>query len=334
MHVKGARGLFLSLFFLILVGVTTARTDTLAPTVAPVYVPVIAGGYPCYSVDTLVVGEATEYRLKCADYHFLTVIHENGLLVLRPHPGRDVNGWGSSWYAYPYLRDTISAHSTIENITIYPDRVRVSTSGRVSAGDMGDFGTWRMTLDLVYDSVERKVSGAGTYHITLDGPLTAVGDLKLYKIASNYLIDVPLLSGGRGNTGDMSEVIINRDDSYDEHWIPTRGDHCPQNVAHKLSLHVLGQYNNVDTAALEDEPIDPAYKPGLKVILDDTQPTGASMIFCGFYNRDLSRAFWADNVAMHAIIRYMTTQTEFDYDVTFESRAAADECARPSTCLP
>lgn len=334
MHVKGARGLFLSLFFLIIVGVTTARTDTLAPTGAPVYVPVVVRGYPCYAVETLVVGQATEYHLKCTDQHFLTVIHEYGLVILRPHPGRDVNGWGSSWYAQPYLRDTSSAHSIIESVTTYPNRIRISTSGRVSIGSVGDYGTWRMTLDLVYDSIERKVSGAGTYHITLDGALAEVGDLKLYKIASNYLIDVPLLSGGRGNTGDMSEVIINRDNSYDEHWIPTRGDHCPQNVAHKLSLHVLGQYNNVDTAAQGHPPIEPAYKPGLKVVLDDTRPADAGMIFCGFYNSGLSHAFWTDNVATHAIIRADTAQTEFDYDVTFESRAAADECSRPSTCQP
>jgi len=333
MHVKGARGLLLSLFFLIIVGVATARTDTLAPTVAPIYVPVVAGGYPCYVVDTLVVDEATEYRLKCADYHFLTVIHEDGLLVLRPHPGRDVNGWGSSWYVQPYLVDTSSADTIIEEVIAYPDRIRVSASGSVLAGAAGNYGAWRMTLDLTYNSVARAVSGWGTYQVTLDRELIgAPGDLKLYKIASNYLIDVPLLGGGFGNTGDMKSVAYGDGGAS---WTPPN-DHCPQDPTYHMLIDVLGQYNNVDTAALEPEyePIDPAYKPGLKVILDDTQATGAGMIFCGFYAEAQSRDFWADNVATHAIIRQGTTRTEFDYDVTFESRAATDECSRPSTCLP
>lgn len=334
MSVKGARSLFLSLFLLIIVGVTTARTDTLAPTVAPVYVPVVVRGYPCYSVETLVVGEATEYRLKCADYHFLTAIHDWGMLILRPHPGRDANGWGSSWYVQPYLVDSSAAHTVIESVTAYPDRIRVSASGLVSVGATGDFGTWRMTLDLVYDSTARVVRGTGTYHVTLDDELgNSPGDLKLYKIASNYLIDVPLLGGGVGNTGDMSEVIVTLGDGPGFRWIPGR-DHCPQDRANRLSLDVLGQYNNVDTATQGHPPIEPAYKPGLKVVLDDTRPAGAGMIFCGFYNSGLSHAFWTDNVATHAIIRADTAQTEFDYDVTFESRAAADECSRPSTCQP
>jgi hypothetical protein len=324
---------FASIFLVAMLSVAAVRSDALAPATASIYAPVVARGYPCYSVDVHLQGNATEYRLTCAEQHFLTVIHENGLIVLRPHPGRDVNGWGSSWYVQPYVRDTSSAHSIVENVIAYPDRVRVSTSGQVSIGAAGDYGTWQMTLDLTYDSIARQVSGVGTYHIDLDGDLSSVGDLKLHKLASNYLIDVPLLSGGRGNTGDTSGVIVTPGDGSGYPWMPVR-DHCPQDKTNKLSIDVLGAYNEVDTAAQGHPPIEPAYKPGLKVVLDDTQPAGAGMIFCGFYDRDWAQFFWLDNVGAHAIVRPDTAQTVFDYNVVFESRAAADECARPSTCLP
>lgn len=331
MKLKRALVLFLGVFLLTMVGAATVHPGVSASTGTPIYVPIIAHNYPCYSVEIHSLGNVTEYRLRCADQHFLTVIHEDGLVVLRPHPGRDVNGWGSSWYAQPYLLDTSAAESVIENVTVYPDHIRVSTSGQISNGAAGDYGTWEMTLELAYSSTDRKVSGTGTYRVALDGDLTSVGDLKLYKIASSYLTNVPLLSGGHGNTGDMSEVIVTLNDGSGVPWIPVR-DHCPQNSAISLSIDVRGQYNNVDTAAQGYQPIEPAYKPGLKVILEQTHPPGAGMMFCGFYYSALGQAFWVDNVAVHAIVRPETLHTEYKYNVTFESEAMEDECERPSTC--
>ena len=324
--------MLLGSILLAILGAATVHTDALSSDDALVYVPVVAHNAPCYSVAIYNRDQATEYRLKCAEQHFLTVIHEYGLVVLRPHPGRDVNGWGSSWYVQPYIMDARSADSVIEDITVYPDRIRVSVSGRVSIGAPGDYGTWAMTLDLTYDSVARRVAGAGTYHIMLDGVLANVGDLKLHKMASNYLTDVPLLSGGRGNTGDLAEVIVTPGDGPGYHWIPAN-NHCPQDRAKKLAIEMVGQYNNVDSAAQGEPRIEPAYKPSLKVVLNDTSPESAGMIFCGFYERGWAHAFWTDNVAAHAIVRPGTAETEFNYDVAFESQALADECERPSTCV-
>ena len=323
--------LVLGATLLTILGAAPAQTDTLRSDDTLIYVPVVAHYAPCYSMEIHSRDQATEYRLKCAGQHFLTVVHEYGLVVLRPHPGRDLNGWGSSWYVQPYVMDARSAGSVIEDITVYPDRIRVSVSGRVSIGAPGDYGTWAMTLDLTYDSVARRVAGAGTYHIMLDGVLANVGDLKLHKMASNYLTDVPLLSGGRGNTGDLSEIIVTPGDGSGYHWIPVN-NHCPQDRAKKLAIEMVGQYNNVDSAAQGEPRIEPAYKPSLKVVLDDTSPESAGMIFCGFYERGLAHAFWADNVAVHAIVRPGTDETVFNYVVDFESQALADECERPSIC--
>lgn len=332
MNVKRAFVLILSIFLLTTFAAATAHLDEAATTGGSIFVPIIAHSYPCYSVEIHGQAPDIEYRLKCAGHHFLTVLEDNGLVVLRPHPGRDVNGWGSSWYVQPYLMDTRAAESIVEDITVYADHIHLTTSGRVSIGAAGDYGTWRMTLDLTYTAADRKVSGTGTYRLELDGDLISVADLKLFKIASNYLTDVPLLSGGRGNTGDMSEVIVSRNGDPGFIWIPVN-DHCPQDSATTLAIDVRGQYNNVDTAGQADPPIDPAYKPSLKVILEQTHPPGAGMMFCGFYETDGSQAFWLDNVAVHAIVRPETTDTEYRYNVTFESRAMEDECVRPSTCV-
>ena len=327
-----AAATWLLLCSLVLVLVGSAKAERSARQAdGTLFLPVITYNYPCYSVEVLSVGPAIEYHFKCGEQHFMTLIDEGGTLILRPHPGRDVNGWGSSWYVQPFIHDASFYSTSIDSVVAYPDHIHVSASGQVSQGAAGSYGTWDIALDFTYDSVARRVSGTGLYHVALAGELTGIGDLNLYKIASNYLIDVPLLGGGRGNTGDMTSATICHDAGFCYTWIPPQ-DHCPLDQTERLSIEAVGHYNNVDTAELGDEPIQPAYKPSLKVTLTNVEAASTGMIFCGFYAEALSQVFSADNVGLHAVIRQGTTQTTFDYEVGFESQAAPDECTLPSSC--
>jgi hypothetical protein len=296
------------------------------------YLPLVFQGYPCYSIEVLPTVAGAEYRFRCQQYHFMTLVYENGAIIFRPHPGRDANGWGSSWYAQPFLAGALLRDAIVESIVAYPNRIHVSTSGFVSrSGDL-TYGTWNLALDFVYDSFASRVGGTGTFHVILDDELTGgIGDLNLYKIASNHLEDVPLLGGGVGDTGDMVSTTVTINDSTSFAWTPP-SDHCPMNSAKKLSVNVSGAYNNVDTAAQGLAAIEPAYKPSLSVVLSSTQQIDAAMIFCGFYAEAQSKNFAADNVAIHAIVRQGTIPTEFHYRVDFASLALPDECSLPSSC--
>jgi hypothetical protein len=172
-----------------------------------------------------------------------------------------------------------------------------------------------------YSAEQKEITGIGQYSITLDGQLNdTTGDLNLYKIASNYLYDVPLLSGGTGDTGDMVQADV-VGDTFSFTWSPPEEPvYFPNDITDYLSIDVLGQYNEVDTAAQGYEPIDPAYKPSLKVILT-SQEAGLDMIFGGIYDWDKRQDFWEDNIGITPLVVRASTDTEFNFDVEFESRA-------------
>lgn len=332
-NIRGtASKLILSLLLLLPLGGMQPGLYTQQSNGYTLYIPLVFNHYPCYSVETITIGDATEYRFKCYKYHFMTLINENGTLNLRPHPGRDVNGWGSSWYAQPFLVGAILKNTVIQSVVAYPDRIHLSASGLVSRGNSSSYGSWNISLDFTFNSAEMMVTGTGVYSVFLAGGLTnETGDLNLYKIASNFLDNVPLLDGTIGDTGDMASVTVTLNDSLTFIWTPP-SDHCPADHANKVVISILGQYNNVDTAAMGYPPIEPAYKPSMTVVLWSTQPISPGIIFCGLYDDSKSRDFWEDNVGVHAIIPHETIQTEFNFNVQFESQPIPGECSLPSIC--
>jgi hypothetical protein len=183
-----------------------------------------------------------------------------------------------------------------------------------------------MTLVIECNRAAKKITGTGEYAIILDHQLSsATGDLNLYKIASNYLDDVPLLSGGIGDTGDMKWAEVkkgaNAEDFWFSPWIPPdQASFFPTDITDQLSINVIGQCNNVDTAAQGYEPISPAYKPSLKVVLISQQP-GIGMRFGGIYDQAKSKDFWEDNVGITPLVFRTSTETSFYFDVVFESAA-------------
>lgn len=274
-----------------------------------------------YSVVTLVVTNGTEYRFMAAQHHFMTLIDGGGTFIFRPHPGCDINGWGSSWYAQPFLPGATLQHTTIQTVTAAADGIHVNATGKVSRGTSATYGDWGVTYFFSYNSNQPNVIGNGTYTVTLDGLLDSnTGDLNLYKIASNYLDDVPLLPDGQiGDTGDMSQVIVTGD-NFTFTWTPpiTPG-FFPTDETDYLGVDVQGNLNRVDTAAMGYAAIAPAFKPGLTVVLSSTQP-GANMTFGAFYDEVTGQAFWADNVGVTPLVRIGSTQTQFSFVVTFTSQ--------------
>jgi len=210
--------------------------------------------------------KTTEYRLFYRDSHFLTVILDgNGAIAIRPHPGNDVNGWGSTWYPEPFLPGATLRKSAVSSKTTATNII-VKVSGIVSKGVRDSFGTWTMALSFGFDPTAKRISASGTYAVKLKDSLSEItGDLNICRIASNYLTDVPLLDGTTGDTGDMSYVKVT-DDFGSYGWTPPEQPaFFPQDPNSNLIIDVEGQYNNVDTVAQVFAAIAPAYKPTLQV---------------------------------------------------------------------
>ncbi len=280
---------------------------------------------PTYSVEQIAAGGATEYKFKLDNRHFATLIDEGGTYAFRPHPGCDINGWGTTWYAQPFLPlpEPVLTNTILGPIGADPAGIHVRASGKVSRGPTLTYGDWSSLIDYTFDPAGQVIAGAGQYTITLAGPLgEATGDLNLYKIASNYLDDVPLLSGGIGDTGDMKEAIVMKEAGVAWFtWVPPdQPAHFPTDKTDDLSIDVIGWLNEVDTAKQGYAAILPAFKPGLKVVLISLKP-GAGMMFGAIYNLAERQQFWSDNVGITPLISKTSPDTEFLFDVQLESVA-------------
>ena len=289
-----------------------------------VYLPLVVCSSD-YSIQKVTNSTYTEYRIIRSGHHFLTLIDKAGAVIIRPHPGNDVNGWGSSWYAQPFLPGTTLKHTLIKSIHALCNGVYWETEGAVSRGSDATFGTWRMVMEVTYDRPAKRIEGQGSYVIDLAGALNqSTGDLNLYRIASNYLHGVPLLSGGSGDTGDMqSAAVTGRDFTFT--WIPPEQPaHFPTDRSDHFSIEVLGQYNNVDNAKLGKPPIQPAYKPNLRIMLA-AHSASTGITFGGIYDTGESQNFAADNVGITPLILKDSPATHFEFDVGIVSTAIAGD---------
>ena len=277
---------------------------------------------PSYSVAVSGVSPVVECRFMYGDRHFMTLVDSAGAFVLRPHPGDDVNGWGSSLYLQPFLPGAVLGHTVIGKAAVSDDnsKIEVEASGQVSRGTVDTYGDWTVAISFTYDAAAQKISGTGLYWIGLQDGLTSdTGDLNLYKLASNYLQDVPLLSGGTGDTGDMQWADV-AGDNFTYRWIPDELPGCFLfgNPATWLTVDCVGNYNEVDTAAQGYAPIAAAQKPGLKISLT-MQSAGSTMIFGAIFDTAKATDFWEDNVGITPLILQPASQTEYSFDVTVES---------------
>ena len=267
-----------------------------------------------------------EYKFICDSHHFMTLVSQDGMgndiFDFRPHPGMDINGWGSSWYAQPFLSGATIDYTIVDSVIAYSNSIIAYGHGNVAQGTSGTYGTWNMQMEFQYDNQQKEITGNGSYEITLDGQLSgSTGDLSLYKIASNYLNDVPLLcTGGNGDTGDMEFVAVDGvPPIFPFDWFPTDGNTFPYDFTDFLSIDVKGNYNNVNTMSQGyGFYIEPAYKPSLKVVMTSNIPN-IEMIYGSFYNSAQSTEFDKDNVGITPLIVNSSSLTNFSFNLEFES---------------
>ena len=304
-----------------------AAAPTRAPDLHPAHV-------VAYLVEQRQVGDLTEYRFWADEHHFMTLVDEQGTLNLRPRPGRDINGWGSSWYAQPFLPGAEMGHTVIDLVQATAGGIQVIASGSVSRGASSTYGTWDVSLFVAYDPTERVITGTGTYTIALPSPLDATtGDLNLYRIASNYLHNVPLLHGDMGDTGDMAVARVGGQ-GMGLTWLPPQSPaHFPTDRSPWLSIDVVGAYNVVDTAAQGYARIEPAIKPSLQVTLTAHHPE-VEMMFGALYDTSVGQDFWEDNIGITPLIPHASDATLLAFDVGFESRAIEHHLMLPMVTRP
>jgi hypothetical protein len=268
----------------------------------------------------VVAGKPTEQRCFHDGRHFLTIVSDNGTLAIRPHPGLDPNGWGTSLYPQPFLPGAVLGHTAATRVVVTGHGIRLTASGSVSRNADGTYGTWNAELDFQYHPARKRLDGTGKYVIALDGPLAGVGDLNLLKIASNYLKNVPLRTGGVGDTGDMQEVHF-AGDAFKATWRPpSRPAFCPQERFRELSIAVQGRFNGVDAARQGHKPIASAYKPSLCVTLR-LLPPEAILSFAAMYDVTKARDFWEDNVSVTPLVSRRSPLRRFNFTMSISSEA-------------
>ena len=284
-----------------------------------------------YWVAIKCVAEGIDYNFMNSDHHFMTLIDHGGTLNLRPHPGVDPDGWGSSLYLQPFLSNAVLQHTNVAfgGIVAAESGISIAATGKVSHGLSDKYGSWELFADFQYNRPQKIIAGIGSYTIDLAGELSSLtGDLNLYKIASNYLDNVPLLGGIYGDTGDLEYAeVAGSGTGYPFNWSPpVQPQHFPIDITDLLSIDCKGNYYNVNSAAQGydevGQGINAAYKPSLKVVLS-SQHSGIQMIFGGFYDMDgeNGKKYWLDNVGITPLILKASTRTEFDFNLDFESKA-------------
>ncbi|MCU0856832.1 MAG: hypothetical protein MUC65_00320 [Pontiellaceae bacterium] len=274
-----------------------------------------------YAVAVTNNGSNVERRCYSDGHHFLSILSTGSVFALRPHPGVDLNGWGSTLYLQPFLplpTNTVLRGSVITHCTAYSNRIETGVTGLVSRGESDQYGTWDLVLTCAYDRPNKRMTATGLYTIHLAGPLSAdTGDLNLVKLASNYLDDVPLVDGTTNDTGDMAYAHVTAG-TLNTNWNPVKfPGYFPSEQTTNLLVDVIGDFNCVDTLPQGHRAIQAAYKPDIKLALSARYPT--PMIFGGIYDTNLSKAFNEDNIGITPLILTNSTATEFQFDVAIES---------------
>ncbi|MFH1465820.1 MAG: hypothetical protein ABIO70_15645 [Pseudomonadota bacterium] len=277
-----------------------------------------------YGVVTLEVDGTTEHRL-CADgRHFGTLLLVDGALAFRPHPGHDPDGWGTTWYPAPFLAGAVLGGATVDALGADGEGVHLDASGPVCAPAGASFGGWSLHAGFTFDGLDDRVEAVGSVAAHLAAPLADEGDLSLYRIASNLLLDVPLRDGTTGTTGDLSTVSYALE-SGTFTWDPaSQPAHFPIDTSDLMDVVAEGAYNQVDTAAMGLPSIAPAHKPSLRVVLTNAGDPGLEMSFGAMYDLTLSQAFNEDNIGITPIIQRASPRTELSFQLLVQSWAPTE----------
>jgi len=281
-----------------------------------------------YRVETFIKDAYEEKRLFFGSHHFCSIITSGGLMAFRPHPGVDPNGWGSTLYLQPFIADSDPGLALIDYLNAQTNGIAFGASGSIPAGESGTFGGWTLTNGIIaYFATEKRMELSAEYAIQIDGILVNTsGDLNIYRLASNYLYDVPLLSGGRGDTGDIEEVSYTNDYGSDI-WNPIAlPSHFPGPATDNLTITAVGTFNVVDTLAQTNEfrAIKAAFKPTVVVTLQADEP-GYGTIPGFIYDLTKSNLFYEDNIGITPVVPQSSTVTNFSFHIQMKSNALEND---------
>ncbi len=265
------------------------------------------------------------------EHHFATIVEQRGQCVFRTHPGDDPNGWGSSLFLQPFIGGQEIHGGRVRSAEAEEGGVRVTMGGAAHDPESGVALEHTATMLLVYTPEERRVTCEGEYRVSVSATGGLPGDLNLLRVASNYLVDVPLIGGGAGDTGDMRDVAVTGDGGALA-WRPRDGSHFPQETFAGITVAVRGQRNTVDSAAMGFDAIEEAAKPSLQVTLEDE--TGLPLMRFGAmfdvsvdpeHGISRSKLFWCDNVGVVVLIDGREVPEEQRYRVHIDSTAEAEQ---------
>jgi hypothetical protein len=281
----------------------------LAPCLVVIWVAAAQGPSALADTVTYVVDPGTgneEWRVSddASGHHYLSVVQTpDGAVSIRPHPGDDPNGWGSTPYINVHQQGSLEG-GQVDDVSSAGHGVNVSASGAVATPSGTPNGQWTSNWTLSYDRSARTASGTGQTRVELDNPLDYSGnDLTVAHIASNRLRNVPLVGGGTGNTGDMRVMNVTSP-GWSYTWDPLiQGSSFPQDVAANVTLEMIGEYNRVDGDALGHGLIEPAYKPTVTVGVEAVTP-GLQVITGGVFDPLEETNPFADNVAGLGVVRH------------------------------
>jgi hypothetical protein len=213
----------------------------------------------------------------------------------------------------------------VDSAVAHEHGITVLSSGPVSLGGTDSYGSWESSLVFTYDAEDKILVGQGSYLIQLDGPPGAVGDITIFKLASNYLLGVPLLDGATGNTGDFEEAWYTNSAGTTQWDLATLPEHFDMGHSDDLRVWLTAALNQVDTAAMGEEPIDAAYKPSLDVSLVNLGAPGLEMILGGMLDMAQARNPYADNVGLTPVLLAESAVTSSSFGVTIVSEAHEDD---------
>ncbi len=291
-----------------------------------------------YLLDTITAGDNLEYHFLEDGFHFGSLIVDpQGRLILRAHPDQqDANGWGTSYLTNPFLSNADGGNGTIESILTTPSGFDISTSGSVNTAGNSTYGTWAWHAIVSYDPQLQQVVGTGTLDVSLPGTLAAAGaDLNLDRLASNFLHNVPLQTGGTGDTGDSTGALVSyaaAGDPRDFTWYPPDlPAHFPYDFSPYLKIELPGTVNTVDTLALgEGFQIAVASKPTFSLAFTSSSPDDPLGVGLT-WDQGQGQNFASDNIAgYHQANKFTTLDTQLSYDFQF---AAVPPVPEPSSGL-
>lgn len=278
-----------------------------------------------YTTTITNADSSIETRAYKDDHHFMSFIEKDGCVAIRLAAGEDVDRWSSSFYPHAFLPGAVLKGLKTKSIAPFGnDRIQMSLEGTVSKGNNETFG--KFFLDMYFQHPNKGyIYGQGIGLVRLDAPLSTVNvDLNLFKVASNYLDDVPKLDGTIGDTGDTKEINVrgwrsNNMSVYEDFvWNPsTQPAHFPQDLYQRLSISLPPQYNDVDTVRQGYAPIKAAFKSGLSVTISGFN--NQAFIFGGLYNTYESKNFWSDNVGITPLVLKNDPSTNIMYNIYMSS---------------